>query len=331
MPAPFVQIKYEAVDTIIQRFQNLHDQSQSIQATLCQTIATLQAGQWQGQAADSCFQEFTHEVKPAFQRLLQVLQSSVETTKAIRQTMAAAEAEAAALFRDDFATIGLGSNKLLFSQENGEKPTQSEPPLKLPFIQQFIERAMQLFAEWHENFGSKVNPHPDGSVSEAEAAIIFNDMANEADIPFQFPDDGCYARAHVMAYRISERYGIDINNVDKVFIDGDLEAETKFIYKQITLPDGSTYPSSTTDGTVNWYWHVAPIIYVRQENATVPMVIDPSLAERPLTIEQWKAIMTDPHAVTKITDHNIYKPGSLPYEEVEREGFDKRAHSILDI
>ncbi|KPL85845.1 WXG100 family type VII secretion target [Herpetosiphon geysericola] len=311
MPAPFVQIKYEVVDTIIQRFQNLHDQSQIIQATLCQTMALLQAGQWQGTAANACFQEFEHVVNPAFQRLLQVLQSSTETTKAIRQTMAAAEAEAAALFRDDFRTIGLGGNKLLLSQENGEPSTLSEPPLKLPFFQQLIEWAQQVFAEWHANYGSKVNPYPDGSVSEAEAAVIFNDMANESDIPFKYADDGCYARAHIMTTRIYKRYGIPLESLDKAYIqatgtapDTHLTVPTEYRYSAQKYDDVSSY-----DGIVDWGWHVAPTVKVRNNDGSITrMVIDPSLFSQPISLETWHAKMNDNDAILNLVPYNWYSP-----------------------
>ncbi|WP_110514052.1 WXG100 family type VII secretion target [Herpetosiphon llansteffanensis] len=331
MPAPFVQIKYDVVDAIIVRFQKLHDQSQTIQASVCQTINSLQAGQWQGSAANACFQEFEHVVNPAFQRLLHALQGSVETTKAIRQIMADAETEAAALFRDDFGPITLGGNRVMFEQETGgatPTPTPPEPPLKLPFLQKFIDFMLKATEIWRNDRADGVQVNQDGSVSYADATLIFEDMANEPDIPFQFPDDGCYARAHFMAYRISERYGIDINDVDKVFIYGDLEAQTSFIYDQVTI-GGTTDTSSTADGTVNWAWHVAPIINVRQGDINVPMVIDPSLSNRPLTIEQWKGIMNDPDAITEIAEHTTYGP-NYSYDQAQREQIDGEAQDILE-
>lgn len=337
MSAPIVQIDYAVVDTIIQRFQKLHDQSQTIQASVRQTMAALQAGQWQGSAANACFQEFEHVVNPAFQRLLHSLQGSAETTKAIRKIMADAEAEAAALFRGDFGAMAVGGNGAMFAQVvDGEVRSKSTPtptppsdkPLLPPFFQKLIDFILQAVETWQNDRADGVQVNQDGSVSYADATLIFDDMANEPDIPFQFPDDGCYARAHFMAYRIAERYGIDINDIDKVFIYGDLEAKTEFVYEQITL-DGVTYPSSTDDGTVNWGYHVAPIINVRQGDTNVPMVIDPSLSNRPLTIEQWKAIMTDPNATTEITDHTIYAP-NFPYDESQRAQIDNSARDTLD-
>lgn len=337
MSAPIVQIDYAVVDTIIQRFQKLHDQSQTIQASVCQTMAELQAGQWQGSAANACFQEFEHVVKPAFQRLLHVLQGSVETTKAIRKIMADAEAEAAALFRGDVGAMAVGGNGAMFAQfVDGEIRSKSTPtptppsdkPLLPPFFQKLIDFIMQAVETWQNDRADGVQVNPDGSVSYADATLIFDDMANEPDIPFQFPDDGCYARAHFMAYRIAERYGININDVDKVFIYGNLEAQTSFIYDQVTI-GGTTDTSSTADGTVNWGWHVAPIINVRQGDINVPMVIDPSLSNRPLTIEQWKTIMNDPDAITEITDHTTYGPNYF-YDQAQRSQIDGYAQDVLE-
>ncbi|ABX06166.1 MAG TPA: WXG100 family type VII secretion target [Herpetosiphon sp.] len=314
MPATIVQIDYAVVDPIIQRFQKLHDQSQTIQASLCQTMAALQAGQWQGNAANACFQEFDHVVKPAFQRLLHVLQGSVETTKAIRKIMADAEAEAAALFRGDVGAMAVGGNGAMLVQEadaNTPTPTPPEPPLKLPFVQKLIELAQQLFAEWQKNFGDKVNPHPDGSVSEAEATIIFNDMANEPDIAFKYANDGCYARAHLMTYRIHERYGIPLESLEKAYIqasgtapDTHLTVPTEYRYSDQKYDDVSSY-----DGIVDWGWHVAPTVKVRNNDGSItPMVIDPSLFSQPVSLETWHSKMNDNDAILNLVPYNWYTP-----------------------
>jgi len=145
----------------------------------------------------------------------------------------------------------------------------------------FWDRLLQYIMDFVQKIRER------GSVSEEDARRIFDDMADETDIPYNFPDDGCYARAHEMVKRISDRHKIDINDIDKVFIYGNLEADTNYIYDPIiTFQDGSTMRTSTDDGTVNWGWHVAPIIKVRQGDKIVDMVIDPSLADGPITVDE---------------------------------------------
>ncbi|GAA5526498.1 WXG100 family type VII secretion target [Herpetosiphon gulosus] len=312
MSAPIVQIDYAIVDTIIQRFQKLHDQSQTIQSSLCQTMTALQAGQWQGSAANACFQEFEHVVNPAFQRLLHSLQGSVETTKAIRQIMADAEAEAAALFRGDFGAMAVGGNGSMFAQVvDGEVRSKSTPTptppsdksLLPPFFQKLIDFILQAVETWQNDRADGVQVNQDGSVSYADATLIFDDMTNEPDIPFQFPYDGCYARAYLMGNRMVERYAFNQEHISKVFIfdtalgDGlnELRIDQQFQY------DGFE--------PVEWDYHVAPSIMVRDAQGNLqPMIIDPSLFDHPVTIEEWKQSMNFPNATIDIRGFSWYAP-----------------------
>lgn len=104
------------------------------------------------------------------------------------------------------------------------------------------------------------------TISKEKAKELF-DMAKEMnDIAWKFKQDGCYARAHLMARRFEEK-GI---YVDKAWVKGDLIANGK---------DGSK---------VNWNFHVAPVVYVEDENGKVEkMVIDPSIHDKPVTAIHW--------------------------------------------
>ena len=306
MPASIVQIKYDVVDAIIVRFQKLHEQSQTIQASVCQTINSLQAGQWQGSAANACFQEFEHVVNPAFQRLLHALHGSVETTKAIRQIMADAEAEAAALFRDDFGPIALGGDRAMFVQEGGgatPTPTPPEPPLKLPFLQKLIDFILKATEIWRNDRADGVQVNADGSVSYADATLIFEDMANEPDIPFQFPYDGCYARAYLMGNRMVERYPLNQEHISKVFIFDTVLGDE---LNELRIDQQFQYDGF---GPVEWDYHVAPSIMVRDSQGNLqPMIIDPSLFDHPVTIEEWKQSMNFPNATIDIRGFSWYAP-----------------------
>ncbi|HTL13194.1 MAG TPA: protein-glutamine glutaminase family protein [Bdellovibrionota bacterium] len=114
-------------------------------------------------------------------------------------------------------------------------------------------------------------------ISYTRAEHLFDVLANEHHIPFRYPDDGCYARAHEMS-RILEVNGVYSR---KVWIFGDLHAAT---------PYG---PPFGAEGSVDWGWHVAPVVSVRMPNGTVQdMVIDPSLETQPVTYDTWRARMT---------------------------------------
>lgn len=106
-------------------------------------------------------------------------------------------------------------------------------------------------------------------LSEKNVNNIFSDLASRKDIPFGYPMDGCYARAHQMV-QILEEQGIIAG---KAFIEGDLFVE------------------SSEFGEIGWGYHVAPVVMVKKGNKTIPYVIDPSLFNKPVPQAEWKAKM----------------------------------------
>lgn len=120
----------------------------------------------------------------------------------------------------------------------------------------------------------KKNIRPDERVDQTislnRATELFNKAAAMKDISWNYKPDGCYARAHLMARRFEEE-GV---RVDKVWIKGDL-----------SVP-GSKPP-------INWNFHVAPIVYIDDGRGGVKkMVIDPSLFDKPVSVEEWDNRMT---------------------------------------
>ena len=107
-------------------------------------------------------------------------------------------------------------------------------------------------------------------VSEAEAQELFKKAQGMDDIAWGFKEDGCYARAHLMARRFEEM-GYD---VDKAWIKGDLVVQAG-------------------DKKIEWNFHVAPVVYVRDKNGIAkPWIIDPSMMERAAPLEDWTGRMT---------------------------------------
>jgi Glutaminase len=114
-------------------------------------------------------------------------------------------------------------------------------------------------------------------------------------IPFMFPDDGCWGRAHEMR-RLMNNMGIDPK---KIWIHGILHTPTR----------------NNPNCFVNWGWHVAPTICVRRRWRWwylfcwwwgERMVIDPSLFTTPVTEAQWKAVQGDPNATLDETSGSIF-------------------------
>lgn len=106
-------------------------------------------------------------------------------------------------------------------------------------------------------------------------------------IPFLYPDDGCWARAHEMC-RLMINMGL---TPGKVWIRGSLYVSTK----------------NNPTCHVWWGWHVAPTLCVRGPLfQTQAMVIDPALFTTPVSKATWKSVQGDPSATLTDTDASIY-------------------------
>jgi hypothetical protein len=112
-------------------------------------------------------------------------------------------------------------------------------------------------------------------------------------IPFLYPDNGCWARAHEMC-----RLMIAMNlSPKKVWIQGGLQVNTR------------NNPSCV----VNWWWHVAPTLCVRGPSffQRREMVIDPSLFTTPVTKATWKSVQGDPSATLTSSSASIFLMGNV--------------------
>src|SRR6185503_1088967 len=120
---------------------------------------------------------------------------------------------------------------------------------------------------------------PDPPVSPQRAIDLFNMMkadtctpcmSSSPCIPFKYPYDGCWIRAHLMCYKMIA----EGETPEKIWIGfGGLEAAS----------------SNVPQCKVNWGWHVAPTLMVTQSGGPdIKMVIDPSLCDGPVTPEAWR-------------------------------------------
>ncbi|MDQ3380977.1 MAG: protein-glutamine glutaminase family protein [Actinomycetota bacterium] len=131
---------------------------------------------------------------------------------------------------------------------------------------------------WHCPSGTRAQ-----QIFDAMAATTCNPLTIPPPcIPFLYPDDGCWARAHEMC-----RLMIDMGlSPRKVWIDHSaghwLHVNTK----------------NNPQCYVEWGWHVAPTICVRGPMffSTTRMVIDPSLFTTPVSKATWKGVQGDPGA-----------------------------------
>lgn len=127
--------------------------------------------------------------------------------------------------------------------------------------------------------------------SATKAQAVFDDLATRMCnpltvpppcIPFNYPDDGCWARAHEMCRLL----------IDMGFKPGKV---------WIRSGPGASLVAATRNHPncqVVWGWHVAPTLCVRGPSLLKmqKMVMDPSLFTTPVTPDQWKGVQGDPTA-----------------------------------
>jgi hypothetical protein len=123
-------------------------------------------------------------------------------------------------------------------------------------------------------YGRDTGPgSPAQPLSMAEVEALFADLAGLEYIPFDFPVEGCNARAHEMCRVMRER-GIVCAKAWTIEVDRPPYAYNKEF--------------GDTQGYVYWHHHVAPTVCVAgPDGKTIEMVLDPALAKGPLTMEQW--------------------------------------------
>ena len=129
-------------------------------------------------------------------------------------------------------------------------------------------------------------------LSEEEASQVFKTLKDDEDNSFNFPLDGCYARAHLMASRMDDMGIIS----GKAFVEGNLYVDT-------------------TIGEAHWSYHVASLVLVKVNGVNVPTVIDPGMFDKPVSFEVWKKkLLSDKRASLKqefYTSRFNYDPSSL--------------------
>lgn len=116
--------------------------------------------------------------------------------------------------------------------------------------------------------------HPDDLVPSAEfqpldrekALILFCLLKNQ-DFAFDFPNDGCYARCHLMTLQMRQM-GIH------------LKRAWAFSTKERLFV-------KTGKGDITWDFHVAPLVPVRTDDKVQWLVFDPTLFVEPVPLEDW--------------------------------------------
>jgi hypothetical protein len=134
--------------------------------------------------------------------------------------------------------------------------------------------------------GESVRTAQDALVEKAVFDQAFAIVRGIDYLPFEYKEDGCYARALYMSMELGAE---------------GLESNALFAFASAVAP--------LQVGDIYWNYHVAPMLLVKTSRVT-PMVIDPALSNRPLTESSWLGLMgvqaptasgTDPFAPRIVT------------------------------
>jgi hypothetical protein len=127
-------------------------------------------------------------------------------------------------------------------------------------------------------------------VSEERCVKEFNFLAAQPHIPFAYASTCCHARAHEMRALLRSR-GIESR---KIWL---YAKPNEFMH-----PDIPEFPLP-----VKWSYHAAPLVAtVDAAGIQVDKVIDPSLHDRPVTVDEWIARQRAPNAVPQEAEGRIF-------------------------
>lgn len=203
--------------------------------------------------------------------------------------------------------------------EDGPFPDLPElPPRRIDWIGVLLRWHRWRIWPWRWWFGC-VSPWRAQQVFDAMSATTCDPATVPSPcIPFLYPDDGCWARAHEMC-RLMAAIGLKPR---KVWISGwPLDTPTR------------NHPNCA----VRWGWHVAPTLCVRREWwrwwllwwGRRTMVIDPSLFTTPVTVPTWKGVQGNPSATLTYTDASDYRWGET--DPTYAKTADRLAHYRLQL
>jgi hypothetical protein len=103
-------------------------------------------------------------------------------------------------------------------------------------------------------------------------------------IPFLYPRDGCYARAHQMCKLLAP-----------------LQPTKAWNYGKLRVAT-SNDPSCA----VTWVYHVAPVLNVQVGGTVVPHVIDPAIFSEIVPLQRWRQTQGDQGSVLVSTEAQVY-------------------------
>lgn len=105
-------------------------------------------------------------------------------------------------------------------------------------------------------------------VDEKDIEKIFADIRKESKYAFEYLEDGCWARAHLITQELEKR-GI---RAGKTFAEGYLVVPTD---------------KAMNGEAVVWSYHVAPLVAVQTDKGIEMRILDASLFDKPVPVKEW--------------------------------------------
>lgn len=133
--------------------------------------------------------------------------------------------------------------------------------------------------------GTVYSPHNKKNIeltilSEDRVKEVFKKIKEDEDIPFNYPYEDCYARAHKAALDLDEMGIVS----GKAFVEGEMYFKMKH-------------------AEFGWSYHVANLVLVKKGNKLVPTIIDPATFDRPVPVEEWKAFLLKDPKSKKVSEY----------------------------
>lgn len=131
------------------------------------------------------------------------------------------------------------------------------------------------------------NYHPTADLSKLKVydytsiKSSFENMLKDEQIEFNFPQGGCQQRAQIMSMLLSKNYKIEHAKI-WLFAPVDLDLNDK---RTLYIKDKNEL---SPDHTIQWNYHVAPVVLAKQNNKIDTLVIDPAIDRtQPLPLRKW--------------------------------------------
>lgn len=109
----------------------------------------------------------------------------------------------------------------------------------------------------------------------------FNFITTSTEIEFGYLQGGCQQRSHLISMILNKKFNIEHNKVWLFAPAAMLPNDSRAMF----VTDSNNL---TTDNTIYWNYHTAPVVKYKSNNEQFLLVFDPSIdINKPLTIDEW--------------------------------------------